>query len=76
VAREHRLARLDTTRLMAANEPRRGQGRTSLRRGAFTLFYYLIFLPASAAVRHAGDVLHRDSDPNRASYFRILPPRR
>ena len=61
---------------MATNEPRQGPGRTSLRRGAFTLFYYLLFLPTSAAVRHASDVLHRDSGPNRASYFRTLPPRR
>ena len=61
---------------MTANEPRRERGRTSLPRGMWTLFYYLVFLPASAAVRHAGDVLHRGPDPDRASYFRILPPRR
>jgi hypothetical protein len=68
---------------MVTGEPRRGQKRTSLRRGMWTLFYYLIFLlyyliflPAAAAVRHAGDIPHRGPDPDRASYFRILPPRR
>jgi hypothetical protein len=61
---------------MAANEPRRGQRRTSLRRGVFELFYYLVFLPASATVRHVGNALHRGPDPDRASYFRILPPKR
>ena len=74
--REHGLALLDTTRLMAANERRRGRGRTSLRRRIFTLFYYLVYLPTSATVRHASDFLHRGPDPDRASYFRILPPRR
>ena len=61
---------------MIAAERRRGREWTSPRRGIFTLLYYVVFLPASGVVRHAAEVLHPGPDLDRASYFRILPPRR
>lgn len=59
---------------MAANEPLWGPERTTLRRGIFTLLYYLPFLPASAIIRRVADVLGSGPNPGRTTYFRLTPP--